>query len=64
MICPYCNGNTGIFKTRPMPNSTVLRERRCAAKGCRAQFVTIEQMKITLGKRISVRRAKGRRTKS
>lgn len=64
MNCPYCSdGRTGIFKTRPMPNSTVLRERRCLERGCRAQLVTIEMMRASLGMRVSVAQVRKRRSK-
>lgn len=56
MICPFCGGKTGVFKTRSMPDSKVLRERRCTRRGCRRQFVTVETMDVDLGAHYSIRR--------
>ncbi len=64
MNCPHCGGATGIWKTRAPPNRTVLREPRCKKRGCRAQFVTVEQIRRTLGTRISVARKRKRKTPS
>jgi transcriptional regulator NrdR family protein len=53
MKCPHCGGRTRIWKTRAADNGSVLRERRCTRRACRAQFVTVEVVQPAYGSRIS-----------
>jgi hypothetical protein len=43
-----------VWKTREARDGSVLRERRCKARGCPTEFVTIELLRRALGARLSV----------
>ena len=42
MKCPKCGGSTSIYGTRSKSGGTVLRYRRCIARGCWLKFQTVE----------------------
>lgn len=44
MKCPKCGGSTAIYGTKAKPNGTVLRYRRCLARGCWLKFHTREEV--------------------
>lgn len=63
MRCPTCGGATRVWKTRVAQDGSVLRERRCRARTCKAEFVTIELLRRALGSRVSVARKPRRKTR-
>lgn len=44
MKCPICGGSTKTYGTRPKADGSVLRYRRCHARGCWLKFQTTEEL--------------------
>ncbi len=47
MKCPKCGGDTTVFNTRPRPNNTVWRRRKCLDCDERTTTREMEDGKIT-----------------
>jgi len=50
MKCPKCGGRIRTFDSRPRPDNTVWRRKRCDACGYR--FTTVELTTVELAKQI------------